>query len=592
LGLKILLVYPEMPPTYWSLRYALPIIGKKALFPPLGLLTVAALLPADYELTLVDMNVEPLTESAVAGSDLVFTSAMIVQKKSMERVVKLCNELGKPIVAGGPYPTSCHEEIRGVDHFVLNEAEITLPPFLRDLALGQAKPLYTSNEKPDLTLTPLPRFDLVRGKRYAQMALQYSRGCPHSCEFCDIIELFGRRPRTKLPAQLLRELDALYQEGWRGSLFLVDDNFIGNRKEVRALLTELIIWQRQRNYPFTLFTEASLDLANDDDLLNLMVEAGFDMVFIGIETPDPATLNAAGKIQNLHGDMLSSVRKIQRKGIEVAGGFIVGFDSDPEDIFERQFHFIQEAAIPIAMVGLLTALPRTQLFKRLQAEGRLAAASTWGNNTHDLRLNFVPRMDANKLLDGYKRVLSEVYNPDRYFQRCLGLLKIMKRPKMAPRRIRFMELRAFSLSLLIQSFSRYCLVYWKFLAKGFLARPRMFAETVAMAVKGHHFFKITRNVLELERFKGTLDRVMREFEARLSGPTVEGRPNQLAELKAYRDQVLVQIRARYRKLNKDFRGYVNEAVAGFQATLDELIASKSSPPTLAGRKSQRNWPPR
>jgi radical SAM superfamily enzyme YgiQ (UPF0313 family) len=574
LGLKILLVYPEMPATYWSLRYVLPFIAKKALFPPLGLLTVAAMLPADDEPTLVDMNVEPLTRQAVAACDMVFTSSMIVQKESLERVIRLCNALGKPVVAGGPYPTSCHGEIRGVDHFVLNEAEITLPLFLHDLALGQAKPLYTSTEKPDLRLTPTPRFDLARGSRYAQMALQYSRGCPHDCEFCDIIELFGHRPRTKTPAQLMRELDAVYQAGWRGSLFLVDDNFIGNRKEVKAMLPHLISWQRDHGRPFTLFTEASLDLAGDDDLMDLMIEAGFDMVFMGIETPDAATLKAAGKQQNLKADMLSSVWKIQRKGMEVAGGFIVGFDNDPEDIFERQIRFIQEAAIPTAMVGLLTALPRTRLHQRLQREGRLTEATGGGNNTHDLRLNFVPRMDAQKLLDGYKRVLAQVYNPERYFERCLRLLQTMRRPYSgALRRIRFMELRALAMSLLVQTFSSYSRPYWKFLVKGMLARPRMAAEIVTMAVKGHHFFRITRNVLELDRFKSTLDRVARAFEARLSGLSVEDYPQKLAELKAYRDQVLKQMQARYGKLNKDFRGYADEAVIAFQATLDGLIAS-------------------
>ncbi|MDR3671334.1 MAG: radical SAM protein [Holophaga sp.] len=582
---KVLLVYPEMPLTYWSLRYALPVIGKKALFPPLGLQTVAAMLPADFELTLIDMNVEPLTESAVAGSDLVFTSSMIVQKDSLEEVIRLCNALGKPVVAGGPYPTSCHEEIRGVDHFVLNEAEITLPPFLRDLALGRAKPLYTSTDKPDLGLSPPPRFDLVRGEHYAHMALQYSRGCPHSCEFCDIIELFGRRPRTKSPAQLLRELEVLYQGGWRGSLFLVDDNFIGNRKEVKALLPQLIAWQRERGHPFTLFTEASLDLASDDELMDLMVAAGFDMVFMGIETPDLATLDAAGKQQNLKHDMLSSVRKIQGKGMEVAGGFIVGFDSDPEDIFDRQIRFIQEAAIPTAMVGLLTALPCTQLHKRLQAEGRLTLASSGGSNTHDLRLNFVPRMDERKLLDGYKRILSEIYDPDRYFQRCLRLLKALDRPRIAPRRIRLADLRAFCKSLLIQTFSRYSWAYWKFLAKGFSARPGMLAETVTMAVKGHHFFKITRNAMALDHFKGTLDRVARSFEAGTGDLGAGADPDQFAQWKARRDLALAQMWIRYGKLSKDFRGYADGAVARFQATLGELAARVNPPPAPGGRKS-------
>jgi radical SAM superfamily enzyme YgiQ (UPF0313 family) len=580
--MKVLLVYPEMPVTYWSLRYILPFIGKKALFPPLGLLTVAAMLPSDYEVTLLDMNVEPLTRAAVAWADLVFTSSMIVQKKSLERVIRLCNESGKPVVAGGPYPTSCHDEIRGVDYFVLNEAETTLPPFLHDLALGQAKPLYTSTEKPDLRLSPTPRFDLVRERPYAQMALQYSRGCPHTCEFCDIIELFGRQPRTKTAHQLLGELDAIYRAGWRGSLFLVDDNFIGNRKEVKAMLPQLIDWQRQRNFPFTLFTEASLDLANDDQLMDLMIEARFDMVFMGIETPDIATLKAAGKQQNLKADMLTSVRKIQKKGMEVSGGFIVGFDSDTEDIFDRQIQFIQEAAIPTAMVGMLTALPNTHLHHRLQLEGRLTEATGGGNNTHDLRLNFLPRMDPHKLIEGYKRILEKIYDPNQYFERCLKLLRTMTRKSPVPRRVGLMELRALVMSLCVQTFSRYSLAYWKFLVKGMLARPRMAAETMTMAVRGHHFFRITQNLLELDRFKHTLDRVARAFEASLAGIKGDDYLKKLAELKAYRDQVLELMRIRYGKLNKDFRGYAEEAVASFQGTLDGIIERYSMQAAAAG----------
>jgi radical SAM superfamily enzyme YgiQ (UPF0313 family) len=571
LGVKALLVYPEMPPTYWSMRYALPFIGKKAVFPPLGLLTVAAMLPDDFEITLVDMNLEPLLESAVASADVIFTSAMIVQKASLERVIALCRAHGKPVVAGGPYPTSCHEEIQGVDHFVLNEAESTLPPFLRDFSQGRAERIYTSTERPDITRTPAPRFDLARGKGYAQMALQFSRGCPHHCEFCDIVELFGHRPRTKTPAQLLHEMDLLYEDGWRGSLFLVDDNFIGNRREVKALLAELIPWQRERHHPFALFTEASLDLASDEPLMDQMVEAGFNMVFMGLETPDLCTLKAAGKPQNLQADMLTSVRSIQRKGMEVSGGFIVGFDSDAEDIFERQIGFIQEAAIPTAMVGLLTALPRTQLHRRLQAEGRLTGESGGGNNTHDLRLNFVPRMDPGKLIGGYEHILAEIYRPDRYFERCLRLLRRLKRHQGSSRRIHLTELRAFTLSLLVQTCSRYGWAYWKFLVKGFLARPLMATETVTMAVKGHHFFKMTRSMLELERFKRTLDDLVRALEVRMKAPATRGGQARLAELGAYRDRLLRQMQTRYRRLHKDFRGHADESVAAFRASLDDLI---------------------
>jgi len=571
MGRKALLVYPSMPPTYWSFRYAMPFIGKKASLPPLGLLTVAALLPEDWDLTLVDLNVEPLSDVAVAGADIVLTSSMLIQRDSLEEVIGTCRRHGTTVVAGGPYPTSSHESIDGVDHFVLGEAEVTLPPFLADLESGRADHVYADPAKPDIAATPAPRFDLVRRGAYSAMALQFSRGCPHSCEFCDVIELFGRKPRTKTSDQFLGEMELLYDHGWRGSLFVVDDNFIGNRREVRKLLPRVTSFQRDRDYPFTLFTEATLSLAEDDALMDEMVRAGFNMVFLGLETPDRCTLTAVGKAQNLRGDMLEGVRRIQRKGLEVTGGFIVGFDSDPDDIFDRQIDFIQAAGIPTAMVGLLTALPHTRLGRRLAAEGRLGDSST-GNNTHDLRLNFVPRMDARKLLAGYKRVLAEVYRPERYFERCLELLGRLRRHRTSSRRVKAAELRALALSLVRQTFSSYSWSYWRFLVRGFLAKPSMLAETVTMAVKGHHFFKMTRNVLEVDRFKQTLDRLAAAFEQRVRevrrARDVE---KSVAELVAYRDRVLARLHSRYRRLHADFRVYAEEAVASFQAAMDDLI---------------------
>jgi radical SAM superfamily enzyme YgiQ (UPF0313 family) len=496
---RALLVYPELPPTYWSMTYALPFIGKKASIPPLGLLTVASLLPEDWDVTLVDMNVERLRASDVSAADLVLTSSMIVQRESHERVVRLCNEVGTPVVAGGPYPSSGHERIQGVAHFVLDEAESSLPPFLADFGKGLAGHVYRATARPELGLALPPRFDLVKRRRYSTMAVQYSRGCPHSCEFCDIVELFGHRPRTKGADQFLGELTLLHDSGWRGSVFVVDDNFIGNVREVKALLPRVAAWQRARSYPFGLFTEATLALAEDGELMDQMVAAGFNMVFVGIETPDRETLASVGKRQNLRSDMLASVRTIQKRGMEVSAGFVLGFDTDPVDIFDRQIQFIEESGIPSAMVSLLTALPGTRLHKRLRQEGRLAGESCGGNNTHDLRLNYVPKRDPRELLAGYRKVLSEIYDPDRYFARCLDLLRSMKPHRTSARRITFTELRAFLFSLVRQTFSSYSLSYWKYLVRGLLARPRMLAETVTMAVKGHHFFRMTRIVLEGRR---------------------------------------------------------------------------------------------
>ncbi len=572
MSLKALLVYPEIPPTYWGFNYALPFIGTKSSNPPLGLLTVAALLPPEYEPTLVDMNVRPLEESDVARADVVFCSAMIIQKQSFQRVADLCRRLRKPLVAGGPYPTASHEQIQGVTHFVLNEAEVTLPPFLEDFALGKARPVYTDSTRPDIADTPPPRFDMLDLKAYSAMALQYSRGCPHNCEFCDITELFGRYPRTKTPVQFVNEMDQLYATGYRGAVFIVDDNFIGNRRNVRKLLPEVARWQEERGHPFSFFTEATVSLGNDQDLMDLMVEAGFNMVFLGIETPVNKTLVAVHKNHNVKSDMQACVRRIQSSGLEVSSGFIVGFDDDPPDIFDRQIRFIQDAAIPSAMVGLLTAVPGTDLYRRLEAEHRLTGASS-GNNTFDFRLNFRPRMDTGKLLEGYKRVISEIYRPKRYFERCLAYLKTVQPSPHYSRRIRGKEIRAFVMSLFVQTFSRYGWHYWRFLIRAFLTRPKLLAESVTMAIKGHHFFKITRSVLAVDSFTSRLDRLSRAFQERAEGLSLPDIDQKVAELVAYRDRVLSDIRREYRKLHSDFQVYAEESLARFEAMMNDMILS-------------------
>jgi len=547
--IQALLVYPHVPPTYWSMKYAVPFLGRRSAFPPLGLLTVAAMLPEDWHLRLVDLNVEPLDEALVAASDLVLTSSMLIQGESLKEVIALCNRCGVPVVAGGPHPTASWQEIEGVDHFVLNEAEVTLAAFLEDYRNGCPKALYQSPEKADLTCTPAPRWDLIQPQHYAAMALQFSRGCPHACEFCDITALFGHRPRCKTPAQFLAECDQLYALGWRGSLFVVDDNFIGNNRAVKTLLAALATWQKARGFPFSLFTEASMLLAEDEELLDLMMASGFNMVFLGIETPDQETLASVGKAQNLRSDLGAAVHRIQSKGMEVTAGFIVGFDHDREDIFDRQLQFIQEAAIPTAMVGLLTALPGTQLHKRLEQEGRMIGASA-GGNTHDLTLNFEPLMNLNTLLSGYKRVLTELYRPNRYFERCSELLKRLKGHQQASRPIGLAELRAGLRSLLVQGFSSYARAYWSFLLRSLLRRPRMAAEIVTMAVKGHHFFKMTQAMVELDHFKRGLEHV------RIALETHGGQ--------AYREKAITHLRHRCRRIDKDFRAYAEAALVELQ----------------------------
>ncbi len=493
---KVLMVYPEFPETFWSFKESLGFVGKKTNFPPLPLLTVAALLPAHYEVRLADMNVGPLTQADLDWAEFVFISAMLVQKDSMEKVIARARESGKVIVAGGPYPTQCRATIEGVDHFVLNEAEITLPSFIADLEAGRAKPLYTTNEKPDLALTPKPRYDLVDFRPYSSMVLQYSRGCPNECEFCDIVELFGRNPRVKSPGQFLGEMETLYDLGHRGGIFIVDDNFIGNRVAVKELLRAIIAWQEGHGRPFTFSTEASVDLAKDEELLDLMVKSGFTMAFVGIETPVLASLESAHKTKNIGVSLLDAVRKIQESGIEVTAGFIVGFDSDPDDIAERQIAFIQESGITTAMVGLLTALPNTKLHRRLVAEGRLLAEST-GNNTHGLELNFVPKMDVSRLVSAYAQVLTTIYDPRRYFERCQVLLRRLPRRAKASANVvndrsTLTNIRALFGSLVRQSFSPYGRHYLRFLGTTLVRRPWMFAKAIEKAIEGHSLIRTTK----------------------------------------------------------------------------------------------------
>src|SRR5215475_2684018 len=395
--MKTLLVYPEFPDTYWSFRHALWFEGKRSAYPPLGLLTVSAMLPDAWERRLVDMNIQPLKPSDIKWADVVFASAMIVQKDSLRRVIELCKAEGKRVVIGGPYATSGAKHLSKADHIFLGEAETTLPEFVRDLERGVPKRIYQAAERPPLSAAPIPDFHLADLRRYSAMPVQYSRGCPFQCEFCDIIEIYGRVPRTKSNEQMLAELDALFRLGWRGMVFIVDDNFIGNKRNVKRLLPVLADWSERHGRPFSFITEASVNLAEDDELLDGMRRAHFRRVFLG------------------------SVRKIQSYGMEVMAGFIVGFDNDPEDIFERQIEFIRESAIPLAMVGLLTALPDTQLWRRLDREGRLLLEST-GNNT-DGSLNFVPKMDATRLIEGYKSIMRAIYSPGEYYQRALDCLE-------------------------------------------------------------------------------------------------------------------------------------------------------------------------
>jgi len=488
--MKILLVYPQYPDTFWSFKHALKFVSKKASFPPLGLLTVAAMLPEDWEKKLVDMNVTRLTDSNIRWADYVFISAMEVQKGSVKEVIAQCKKLGAKIVAGGPLFTTGYEKFDEVDHFVLGEAEITLHTFLDDLEKDRAQHIYASNERPDISATPVPLWSLIDMKQYSSMNLQYSRGCPYDCEFCDIVVLNGHTPRTKSKEQLISELDSLYEHGWRGSLFIVDDNFIGNKKKLKAeILPALIKWREGKKYPFALFTEASINLADDEDLMRLMVAAGFDVVFIGIETPNDESLVECTKYQNQNRDLVASVKRLQQFGLEVQGGFIVGFDSDPESIFQTQIDFIQRSGIVTAMVGLLNAPTGTRLYQRLKAEGRLLSSFT-GNNT-DFSLNFIPRMDYDRLIRGYKHILDTIYSPREYYERIRTFLQVYKPPRTKAGKVQSHEIKALFRSIWFLGIKgdgkRH---YWRLFISCLMKSPPKFARFILLAVYGYHFRKV------------------------------------------------------------------------------------------------------
>ena len=493
--MKILLVHPEYPPTFWSFKHVLRFVSKKAAYPPLGLLTVAGMLPQDWELKLIDLNVEKLSDEDIHWADMVMVSAMLVQRKSVTEILNRCRKLGAKVVAGGPLFTSTPEDFQDmVDHMVLGEAELSLPPFLRDLEAGNLKPMYMADGFPELKLTPLPRWDLLSWKNYATLLVQCSRGCPFNCEFCDITNLFGRKPRVKSAEQILAELQVIYDMGWRSTIFFVDDNFIGNKLEIKKILRRLIEWMKAHDYPFTFITEASINLSDDDELIGLMTEAGFDTVFIGLETPNEESLRECEKNQNLKFDLLEAIARLQESGLHVMGGYIVGFDSDDESIFARQIKFIQESGVVTAMVGLLNAMPNTKLWQRLKSEDRLLLSAT-GDNT-DGTINFIPTMDREKLIEGYRKLVRTIYSPRPFYQRVSRFLERYQ-PRRKAKRLSFTEIRAFIrsmfyLGVLGNGISQW--YYWKMVAKTTIRYRYAFGEAITLMIWGYHFRKIARRI--------------------------------------------------------------------------------------------------
>jgi radical SAM superfamily enzyme YgiQ (UPF0313 family) len=487
--MRILLIYPEFPDTFWSFKHALRFIKKKASLPPLGLLTVAAMLPEEWEKRLVDLNVTSLAPSDIDWADYVFISAMVVQRDAARAVITSCKDRGARVVAGGPLFTMEHDKFPKVDHFVLNEAEVTLPLFLADLAKGHAQRLYTTTEFPDIHQSPTPLWHLADLEQYATVSVQFSRGCPFSCDFCNVTALLGHRPRTKTAAQIVAELDSLYTLGWRKGVFFVDDNFIGNKKQIKSeLLPALIDWRKGKaGMPFS--TEASINLADDDELLSLLTRAGFETVFVGIETPNEESLAECSKSQNKGRDLVESVKQLQRAGLQVQGGFIVGFDNDSPSIFQQQIDFIQRSGIVTAMVGLLQAPLGTRLYERMQREGRLV--NEFSGDNVDGSTNIIPLMGLEQLREGYRRLLAQIYAPQLYYERVRTFLREYQPPKIRfhvdPRYLLAWGRSIYSLG--IRGVER--AHYWRLMFWTLFRRPRLFPMAVTMAIIGFHFRQVT-----------------------------------------------------------------------------------------------------
>jgi radical SAM superfamily enzyme YgiQ (UPF0313 family) len=492
---RVLLVSPAYPSTFWSLEHTLPLVGRRWLLPPLGLLTVAALLPREWEIRLVDLAIgQELRDEDLLEADVVMLSGMLVQRASLHEVLRRCRALGVATVVGGPYASAMPERLAEADCVVVGEAEEIVPELAADLAAGRARRVYREPGKPDVRRTPIPRFDLVDPTAYHYMPVQFSRGCPFLCEFCDIISLYGRRPRTKEPAQVLAELDAIRALGFTGRVMFVDDNFVANQNEARRFLRELARWRSETRASFDFFTEASINLADDPELVGLMTAAGFAVVFVGIESPSKESLRETRKLQNLRRDLVEQVRSLRRRGLDVWGGFILGFDHDGDDIFERMIDFVQRSGIAYATVGLLTALPNTALYERLAREGRLLPDGETGDMF--ALTNVVMRLPEDAMLRGYLRVLEALFEPGAYFARCREHLRHWEAAPGLAREATAEDLATVARSLWRQGVrGPYRNAYWAFLAWVLRRAPRKLPLALAQACAGHHFITYTRETV-------------------------------------------------------------------------------------------------
>ena len=494
--MNILFIYPKYPDSFWSFKHALRFISKKAAVPPLGLITVSAMLPSNWQKKLVDLNVAKLKAKDIEWADYVFISAMHIQRESVTKIVEECKNNNTKIVAGGPLFTQEYNDFPQIDHFVLNEAEITLPHFLKDIEDGLTpQRVYKTKEFADIKKTPVPDYYLLSRKDYANMNIQVSRGCPFACDFCEITSLLGHKVRIKETRQIIKELDALYNLNWRGPVSIVDDNFAGNKNVImNDLLPAMKKWMDDHKHPFVFSIQVSIEIADNDRLLSLMAQAGFASAFIGIETPDKISLKGCNKVQNNGRDLLLSVEKLQKAGLHVSGGFIVGFDSDEQNIFQRQIEFIQKSGIVSAMVGLLNAPKNTKLYNRLKAEDRLITVSS-GNNT-DFSLNFKPVMDYDELMTGYKSIIKNIYDIKPYYKRVRHFLSKYERRHKTQKKVEYPYLMAFLKTIVILGIiSKGRIEYWKTVFWTLFKRPALFMDAITYAVYGYHY----RTVFGLKR---------------------------------------------------------------------------------------------
>ena len=513
-----LLVYPKNPVTFWSFDEALKLVGKKSAFPPLGLLTIAGMMPEHYSLRVVDVNVRPLTDEDLGWADVVITSSMIIHWHSLEEIIAQCNVAGVPVLNGGPLPTQYSEAIEGDAVFYLGEAENGFMDVVERLA---AEPYQRGREYIDrrgdfqsLTKTPLPRWDLIDFDDYTVMVIQITRGCPESCTFCNIPALYGKVTRLKNSSRVIQELDALYDKGWRGGVMAVDDNFVGNREEIRETLEEEVVpWQKEREYPFQFFTQASIRVSDDPALLEAMYLAGFDKIFAGIESPVEESLKFMGAQKNLQGDtpLLDKVKILQEYGMEVQAGFIMGLDTDPDDIADRMIAFIREAGIPVAMVGVLGVLRDTPDYKRYKRLGRLRedVKYTGDSGVFSRQLSYVPLIDPEELLARHRKVLETLNSPEIFFERCrTHYARRMRRP-IPSMPIGWTEIkagiRAFWYQGVVGSFRW---TFWKFMAYMLLHHPRDFGDGIRMSIHGSHLILTTREALQVDEVQTFLDEAL------------------------------------------------------------------------------------